>query len=291
MSFLDDLFGIIDEVSEKVNEKKYRKSRAEEHRRAAQEYVRDGEELYERAYSDLSTYSYDTKHKVEEYAEYKGQFIKELNSDILPVLSDFASLDINSKVFDAPVIDSHKSGLDLFEGLPCASCFQPPFSISIKDIISFFDDGEEEYNEALRQRNEARDFFEKMIREREKLRNMKRKMEAIQRTVDDDMKILEVLRQNLRVVFNPLKDSLKRSSLTQSEADDLKRLHKIAESVSKRVSTRFLNNDFTIRTEYQDAFQKIKEINDALPSTPMLSDNSNTLKNLLEILEESIIVR
>jgi len=274
------LFDLLDDIKGKND----RRRQAEEYRRRAKEYVRDGQEIYEKAYSDVSSYSYETKYKVEQHYSYKQKVIKEFSSDIAPVLSSFSNFNIDSKVFDTPSISGSISGIDLFGGL--SASFAP--TLPIPSIFDLFEDADEEYYEARRQSDEAKSYHENMKYEREKLRNVKENMRAVRSFIDDEKRLIENMVSKLKNISTQLKTGMTKSNFSKDEAEYLKELHKIAVSINDLVSTKFLNDNFTVTNQYQLAFNKIKEIDSSLAAVPLISDGSDSLRKLLEVIDRTI---
>jgi hypothetical protein len=279
------LFDLFDDMKEKSSKRR----QAEEYRRSAKKYVQDGERIYNNAYSEVSSYSYETSYKIEQHYSYKQRIVKEISGDVSPVLSRFNSFNIDRRVLEAPSIDtlslSSISGKDLLGGF--SASFAPSFPIP--SIFDLFSDPEEEYWEARRQKDEAKRFYENMKYERDRLRNVKEKLRNIRYYMDDEKKLLDSLNMKLRNITTQLNTGMNKTSFTKDEADYLKGIHKIAMQISDLLTIKFLNENFTITDQYQLAFGKIKEINQALEETPSISSGNEGFKRLLDILGGSIL--
>ncbi|MDF2892046.1 MAG: hypothetical protein K0R80_2413 [Clostridia bacterium] len=273
------IFDIFDDMKEKSDKRR----RAEEYRRRAREYVKDGERIYNEAYSQVTSYSYETSCKIENHYNYKQRIIKEISSDVSPVLSRFNSFDIDHKVFDAPSVNdsllSSLSGKDLFSGV---SSFAS--TLSIPSILDLFSDPEEEYWEARRQKDEAKRFYEDVKYEREKLRNIKEKMRIIRSYIDDEKQLLDSLVSKVNNITSQLRLGMTKTSFTQSEADYLKGVHRIAQNMSELLTTRFLDNNFTITSQYQLSFDRLKQINSSIEVAPSVTEGTEGIRKLLDIL-------
>lgn len=275
---LFDLFNDLKEKSEK-------RKRADEYRRIAKRYVQDGEKIYNKAYSEVLSYSNEISYEIEQHYNYKQQILKEISSDVMPVLSKFNNFDIDKKVFDAPSINtstlSSLSGVDMVGKLSLS--LAPSFLIP--SILDLFSDPDEEYWEARSQMEEAERFYDNMRYERDKLYNIKENLRTIRYYIYDEKQLLDNLMLKVRNISSQLKSSMNKYSFSQAEADYLKGVHKIAQNISKLLTTKFLNNDFTITRQYKQAFEKIKAIDNSLQSAPTISQGTEGIRKILEILD------
>lgn len=277
------IFDFFDDMKEKSAKRK----QAEEYRRSAKKYVADGERIYNKAYSEVTAYSNETSYKIDQHYSYKQRIIKELGSDVKPVLSRFNSFDIDKRIFDAPSIDTSSlgalSGMSLMQGFSSSKPL-----LQIPSIFDLFGDPEEEYWEARRQRDQAKWFYEDMKYERQKLNTIKDNMRTIRNYIYDEKQILENLVLKVKNITSQLKSSMMKTSFSQLEADYLKGIHKIALSISELLTTRFLNDDFTITSQYKSTFERIKEINNAIATAPTISEGSDGVRRLIEIIAGTI---
>ena len=279
------LFGIFGEMKENND----RRSEAREYNKRAQEYVRDGREIYEKAQDDVSSYSFKTKLKVEEHYNYKRRVVGELSKDVYPVLSSFKNFDIDSKIFDTPSI-SNTSNNSLGALIGGASSFD---SISgsliailpIPNILNLFGNADEEYYEARRQRDEAKSYYESMKHEREKLRNIKENMRVIRIFMEDEKQLIDSMESKLKTISSQLKENMSKDSVSVKEADYLKVLHAIAESINGLISNKFLDDNLSVSKQYKSSFDKLKAIDTSLGSEPSLKQGKNSITKLLEIID------
>ena len=258
------LFGIFGEMKENND----RRSEAREYNKRAQEYVRDGREIYEKAQDDVSSYSFKTKLKVEEHYNYKRRVVGELSKDVYPVLSSFKNFDIDSKIFDTPSI-SNTSNNSLGALIGGASSFD---SISGSLI-------------AIRQRDEAKSYYESMKHEREKLRNIKENMRVIRIFMEDEKQLIDSMESKLKTISSQLKENMSKDSFSVKEADYLKVLHAIAESINGLISNKFLDDNLSVSKQYKSSFDKLKAIDTSLGSEPSLKQGKNSITKLLEIID------
>lgn len=272
------LFDLFSDAKESMDKSR----QAREYIQRAKELVREGDEIYERAYGKVTSYASETEYKLRQHTDYKKQIAKELGSTIGGTLRDFGRFNIDAKTFSAPSIQESSTGLRVFES--AVSACMPRLDIpSIFDMFISDDD----YYEAKRQRDEAKRYKERMQMERDKLNSYKEKMSEIRSFIDTERSELDSLMGKLRKMTSDLKSGMQRNSFTIEEADYLKGIHKIAEYIVTLLSTEFLGDTFSISQRYQKVFDGVKEINRSLPYAPSISDN-NTTTAIKRILNGSV---
>lgn len=278
---LFDLFGDVKDNMDK-------RRQAREYIQRAKELVREGNDIYERAYSKVTSYASETEYKLRKHTDYKQQIAKELRGTINTTLKDFGRFNIDAKTISAPTISTLSvqeisTGLRGFESamLSCMPHLDVP---SIFDMFITDDD----YYEAKRQRDEAREYKERMKMEREKLNNYKEKMSEIRSFISSEKSELDSLVGKLKKMTSELKSGMQKSSFSIEEAQYLKGIHKIAECVVTLLSTEFLSDAFSISQRYQKVFSDIKNINQNLPYAPSITD-SNTAVAIKRILDGMIV--
>lgn len=248
--------------------------------RQAKELVKSADEIYEKAYSRTMDYAYETESRLSDHAEYKKSIAKELGGNVGTTLKEFGQFDIDSKTFTAPSIQSLGS-------IPSFSGFGSSFASAVPrvDLFSILDMfiSDEDYEEARDQYYEAKKYKSQMIAERDKLNSYREKMSEIRTFISSERGELDSLMGKLRKMTSQLNSGMQKSRFTPEEATYLKGIHKVAESVSTLLSTSFLNDTFSISQKYQKAFEEVKAINQALPSSPALSDitTSDAIKIIL----------
>ena len=256
---------------------------AREYIQRAKELVREGDDLYERAYSKVTSYASETEYRLRQHMNYKKEVAKELGGSIGGTLRDFKNFNINVKTITAPSIQESSSGLRGFESA-MSSCMPRIDMPSIFDMFISDDD----YYEAKRQRDEARNYKERMKMERDKLNDYKEKISEIRSFIDSEKSELDSLMGKLKKMTGELKTGMQKSSFSMEEAEYLKGIHKIAECVVGLLSTEFLSDGFSINQRYQKAFAGVKSINQNLPYVPSISD-VNTVRTIKRILDGTIV--
>lgn len=274
-----NIFDWFDDARENIEKSK----QAKEYIKRAKELVKEGDDIYNRAYSNVMSYASETEYRLHQHMNYKKDVAKELGSDIGGTLREFKKFNIDSKTITAPSIQESNVGLSDFKS--CVSSCMPRM-----DVPSIFDMfiSDEDYYEARRQRDEAKMYKEDMKMERDKLNNYKERMSEIRSFINSEKSELDSLMGKLKKMTQELKNGMQKSSFSMEEAEYLKGIHKIAEAIVNLLSTEFLSDGFSINQRYQKAFAGVKNINQNLPYAPSISD-VNTISAIKRILGGVII--
>lgn len=279
--------GIFDLLNDtKKNMDKSRQAR--EYIQRAKELVSEGNSIYDKAYTKVNIYAAETGYKLKEHINYKKQIAQELGGSIANTLNKFAGFNIDSKVVSIPniqessVIKDSNQVLDVSNTKYVSLINNVIKPIEIPSIFNMLI-SDSDYYEAKRQRDEARQFKERMKLERDKLMNYREKMSEIRSFISEEKTELDLLLTKLRKMAEELETVMKKNSFSEEESDYFKGIHKIAECVVKLLSTEFFNDDLLINEKYQEAFSNIKEINKNIPNMPSLTDlNNGYIKTLLD---------
>lgn len=274
------------EFVDDMKEKAEKREKIKEYRKRAKKYVEDGEKIYNRAYSEISSYSADTKYKIDQHYNYKQSLIKEISNEIKPVLVNFEKFNIDKRIIDISnsniSISSSLKGCDNFSHY---SSTHVPVLILPK-LIELFSDPEEEYWEAREQKNEAELFYEKMKYEKERLNNVKAQMKNIRCFIEDEKMMLDSLMAKTRKITAQLQIELTKNSFSQEQSEYLKGIHKIAVGIKDILEVKFLDDSLNITDEYQMAYKRVKEINTLLDNAPLINKGNSNLLDMLVIICE-----
>jgi len=284
--------GFFDLFSEaKENREKSRQTR--EYLQRAKELVREGEDIYDRAYDKVTSYASETQYRLRQHMDYKEEVAKELGGGIGSTLREFKNFNVDARIMATPSIKGSSVGLNGFEST-ISSGVQNIQSTSLSimprlDVPSIFDlfSSDDDYYEARRQRDEARYYKERMKRERDKLNEYKRKMSELRTFINAEKREIDSLMSKLKKMISELKTGMKKSNFSIEEAEKLKGLHAIAERIIVLLSTNFLRDGLSIDQRYQEAFECVKVINQNLPYAPSISDES-TIDVIKRILNGTI---
>jgi hypothetical protein len=252
--------------------------KTEKYRKSAKEFIQGGKSLYNKAYSDIVCYVKETNDRIEQHYRYKQHLLWEISQDGKQVLHQYTNFYIDWKVFETPRIKS--SLLDSYSGRGIIANFSASIvpSFSVPGILSLHSGSNKEYEKAKRQWNEAKQFYEEMILERERFHHTKEKMKEIRSFIHVERKLLDRIITKVKQITAQLNSSIKRSSFSRLEADYLKVIHKIAETISELLTTKFLTDDIRVSGQYEDVFEKIKIIYKAFKKAPSIISRKNIEK-------------
>lgn len=275
------LFDLMDRAGE--NMEKRRKTR--EYLKDARRYVEEGKARYEKAYSDVLAYSYETENRMRDHYEFKQNLLKEIGEEIDPILENFKRFDIDSKIKIPEVVDmqsfdisSASVNFNLSQSLESSNDIAGSLVVNLFDLFS---DADEDYYEARRAKEEARAYKERMGWEKEKLMNMKESMRTIRLVISEEKDVLISLKGKLIGIAKKLEDEMKKESFSEEEAAYLKGLHKIGEKIKGLITTRFIDDRYNVTSEYRSALDDIQKINTMLPDAPDLGSLKTVLRPLI----------
>lgn len=274
-----------------IKEKADRSRQAREYLSMAKDYIRQGDEIYEKAYNKVSSYASETEYELRKHSDYKKNIAKELGSNVGNTLKSFSNFNIDSKVFSAPAIQNiQSSSMDLGSSFKSAvsSCMpNTDMHSQFGSILDMFI-SDDDYYEAKHQKDEAKRYKEHMKMERDKLNNYKEQMSEIRSFISAEKNELDSLMGKVRKMTSELQAGMQKSNFSQEEADYLKGMHKITECIVTLLSTQFINDSLSITQKYQQVFSGVKTINQNLPYAPSINDQT-TLDAIKRILDGTIV--
>ncbi|MDY2966303.1 MAG: hypothetical protein SOR58_08905 [Megasphaera massiliensis] len=275
--------GLWDVVTD-AKERMEKSRRAREYLKRAKELVKDGNDLYERAYNKTTSYADETEDRLRSHMHYKQKVARELGNTINVTLENFNSFDIDSRVMSAPSIKEPQMDLGSFQST-FSSCFPSPSIPSIFD--RFISD--EDYYEARAQLDEAKWYKSRMREEKARLYEYKERMGEIRSFISTEKYELDSLLEKLRKMTDELQESMKEDSFSADRAVYLKGIHKISSHIVTLLNTSFLGDKFAINQKYQEVFSAIQSINRNIPDKPSIGD-SNLLNSIRQILDNDTII-
>lgn len=274
-------FDLFSDVKENMDKSR----QAKEYIRRAKELVREGDDIYEKAYNKVTSYALETKYRLYEHTNYKKEIAKELGGTIGITLQDFRQFNIDAKTITAPSVKEIATGSCVQE---ISSEFESAMSNFMPhlDTPSIFDMfiSDSDYYEAKYKREEARQYKERMKMERDKLNSYREKMSEIRSFISSEKSELDSLMRKLKKMISELKGGMQKSSFSIEEADYLKGIHKIAECIVTLLSTDFLSDTFYISQRYEKIFLEVKNINQSIPYSPSISDvdTASAIKHIID---------
>ncbi|MDD6070373.1 MAG: hypothetical protein PUC12_06080 [Clostridiales bacterium] len=260
-----------------------KKRQAYEYINQAKQFVSEGKDIYERAYRQTTTYATETEYKLRQHSEYKQRLAEELGSNVKGTLKNFDDFNIDSRIVQAPTINNYIRDMGVFQST-IANCMPRTEELS---LFESFMDGVD-YYKAKKQRDEARQYKERMKMERDRLNRRKEQMSEIQTFISSEKIELDSLMFKVRKMTEELNSGLKKSSFSKEEADYLKGIHKITEHIVNLLSTQFLTDSLSINSKYQQIYDGVKSINKNLPNAPSIHDRS-TLDVIKRIVDGTIV--
>lgn len=265
-----------------------RKQRAKRYISDAKRIVEEANERYQREYNKISSKAYDLEYTLRDHTEHKVKLAKKLAGDIKVTLTRFENFNIDKKTIQAPSFSSFGNlGSNLGNMPSLTSNFSGVMNpLSIITIFDFFI-SDEDYYEAKSKYEEAKNYKQQLIYKREELYLYRDKMNEILSFIRSERTELDTLFGKLDKMNGELRTSMEKQLFTASEAEYLKGIHGICELISKLLTTEFLGDRFSITSRYQTAFSEIKKINNALPSSPHISDDQ-TLSAIKDMLKSNI---
>ena len=267
---LFDLFDVM-----KKSARKRKRKKTEKYRKIAKEYIQDGKNLYNEAHSDIVFHVKETNDRIVQHYRYKQHLLWEISQDVKQVLQQCTNFYIDRRVFETPRISS--SLVDSYSGRGVIANFSVTIvpSIRVPRILSLHSNSNEEYAKAKGQKNEAKRFYKEMILDRERFIYAKGKMKGIRNFITAERKLLDCIISKVKQITVQLNSSIKSSTFSGLEADYLKVVHKIAETINELLTTKFLNDNIRVSRQYEDVFTKIKIIHNVLKKAPSIINRKN----------------
>ncbi|MCQ6278537.1 hypothetical protein [Bacillus sp. EB600] len=258
---LFDLFDVM-----KQSARKRRKT--EKYRKSAKEYIQGGKSLYNKAYADIVFHVKETNDRIVQHYHYKQHLLWEISQDVKQVLHQCTNFYIDRRVLETPRFSS--SLVDSYSGRGVIAVFSATIvpSYSVPSVLSLHSNSNEEYEKAKRQRNKSKKFYEEMILKRERFHHAKENMKEISSFIYVERKLLDRIITKVKQITAQFNSSIKKSSFSRLEAEYLKVIHKIAETINELLTTKFLTDTMRVSGQYEDVFEKIKIIHKALKKAP-----------------------
>lgn len=283
------LFDFFAEIAEDVSDGVDRSKEVKRFIAEARNYIREGENIYERAYHDVTDYAFETEELLQEHMKFKKRISKELGDGVGCTLESFKQFNVDAKVMSPPVIKTTEKDINIFKSSLPHHNVTSEYDV-IGDVTSVFGKyvSTKEYYRAEWQRDEALQFKQSMITEKKKLEKYKEQMREVRSFIISERSELSSLMNKVKKMTSELQTGMKKNSFTQEEADYLKGIHKITECIVTLLSTQFLSDSFKITQKYKKVYDSVQDINQSIPSSPSIKDTS-TLSALNRLLNGMIV--
>ena len=275
---------MFDGIRERIEREKRLRDDAKRCLESAKDTIRIAKDRYNSAYEEANAAAAQASDDMRDHICYKESIAKELDESVSVRIREFRDFNIDSRTIPSfPKIKIPSSiNIDSVENFTRGIVPPDPFSLSLEGRSA-----EEEYRKAKEQLDAARRYKSRMDSETAKLESYRDKMEQLCDFISAEKEELDSLMEKLRKMSGELKAAMQKRSFTESEANYLKGIQKISESIVSLLKTEFLSDGLAVSRRYQDAFSKIKSINQNLPSAPSITDVS-TVFAIRRILDGTI---
>lgn len=278
--------GLFDFVRSQVDpdERRWRKEaqeEAREYRQEAKEFMQEAKSLYEDDYKELKTDARRMANNVgdliKQHITYKADLLKELGGEINSSIENFKRFNVDSHVIKSIDIGSGSFSVPSIS-TSALSNFAPNIggSFSLPSLVlSAFSDPYKDKDKAYEQRSKAQEYLWQV---EDAVNQMKQTIEILKSTkqyVLDERDALDELMGKIRKIVNQLGSATQKTSYTEHEARYVKGICKVAEIIKKTLEEQIANNDGKISTNYKKYSERIRQINRAIPSAPVLKESSN----------------
>ena len=275
MGFFDFLDPTEREYRQRASEK------AKEYRSEARDYMSDAEDHYDyfKEYrSEAKEESYELSKELRAYLEYKASILNELGTEVGQTMQSFKDFKIEVRVPANIKIDANVTSDTLRKvtaGMSSSSnIVRMPDTPSIFKLADLFSDPYEEKERAREERLEARLYCSRMERAKIRMREILDSLRMLRKDVRDNRSCMEEMMGKIRKIMGLLKESMQKDSFTEAEAGYLNGIYKIAGMIKDSLEQSVMGNDGKRTDAYAQFCERMKELNNSLPSAPSLTDRS-----------------
>ena len=257
-------------------------SEADDCREEAKRIVRRAEsvhEKYKKLEKTTKNMASELNQQMQKHNDYKVELLQELSSDISTAIKDFKDFDISSRTINQLKNSSSLSLNDasVFHGAGLTTSFSGMGDIG---FISFLG-GLNSLDEAQEQKRDAEKYLSSVNKALSELQNAKLKIESLMKHIKDEHEMLVELMEKLRSIISQLKSAMQKASFAEEEAQKMQGICKIAELIKKTLETRMVDTQGNIEHHYQEYYESIKKINQAIPNRPIIEESKNWMDLLL----------
>lgn len=290
-----DVFDFFNDIIDKAQERKFNmemeRGRQEALRddakrclESAKDTIRIAKDRYNSAYEEANAAAAQASNDMRNHVCYKESIAKELDESVSVRIREFRDFNIDSRTIPSfPKIKIPSSiNIDSVENFTRGIVSPDPISLLLEGRSA-----EEEYRKAKEQLDAARRYKSSMDAETAKLEAYQSKMESLCDFISVEKEELDSLMKKLRKMSGELKAAMQKRNFTEDEANYLKGIQKISESIISLLKTEFLSEGLSVSRRYQDAFSKIKSINQNIPTAPSITDGS-TVSAIRKILDGTV---
>lgn len=277
--------------------KRYReelRQQAREYREEAREFLQEAKELYNGDYKELRSEARSKANRVSDliksHNKYKAELLSELGGEISTTIENFKRVDIDNRIIKSINIDSGSSfsvptiSSKAFEiGSFITNMPGGNFQLSSLSFTST-SDLQRDRDKADEQRSKAQEYLSDVKYAIVDVEYVIQCLGNTQKYIEDERQYLGQLMDKIRPLIQRLTSAMDKQSYTEQEAKFIKGICCIAEQIKNTLEEQITDKYGSIQGNYKKYSQRLKDINDAIPSAPVLSSSSNSwLDNIIII--------
>lgn len=252
---------------------------AKQYRSDARNYMADAKshhddfKEYQRDARRESSYLFD---EMKAHIEYKASVLNELGSEIDQTMKDFKAFKIEVRVPAKIKIDTHVTSDFLRKastGMGISAIAGPNLP-SIFSLASILSDPFKERDRAMDEMFKAQSYCFDMESAAIEMQGICDQLSAVRRDIRDERTCIEQMMEKLRKTVELLKQSMQKDAFTDEEAEYFNGIYRIAGLIKDSIEQPILDNKGYRAAAYEKYSQRMKELNNALPSQPSLTERS-----------------
>ena len=254
--------GILSDMKENYEKRQL----ASQYHYEAMQYINEGKEVYNNAYSKFQITAFDTNLEISKFVDFKKDILKQMNS-IMKSIEGKENIVNKSKLeieLIYPEISSIQPATFVTGENPVIELIEIFKTVPIPSIKDFLNDSSEAYYQARYERDEAKMYKQNMRIEREKIYSARNALKSIASFISVEKEEITKLLFNLKKIENEINN--------QNISDkDIKALNMIADILSKTLTTQFITNDFKISKPYVEIHNNVININNTIDNATSIS--------------------
>lgn len=263
------LFDLIDGIKKRNERKETIKKCLKE----AKNYIYDGKLLYKESRIIAENYAKEINDMIVRHSAYKREVLQDFDQNIQPIMKKFTAFHIENRTVNIS-LEKYSSGDRLSKSTEF--CLMPQSGIGILDIIEFFST-DDDYYKAIEQRDQAKYFYHDMKHQEQRLRAIRKKLNAIQQHIEEKQNMITSLFDKTKSIAQELRKNMRKEQFSEKEASYLSGIHQIAKKLAVLLSAQFLNDDLEITKEYRENYNLMKSIHQELQEAPMVNSGKDWL--------------
>lgn len=249
MGFFDDLSS----KAKKASDNYEKRQKIAEWNYKAKEYIQSGNEGYENAYVDLQIACGEVQGKIQDFVRYKQSVLSEINRELKRVDSEHSDLQLSLQI-DFPSWESSGVTVQSWEKL---TEFDRIIDTWVAPSISdFFTDATSDYYEAKSNMNRAKTYRDMMRIKKQELKDARYAVKEIPYFMNDEKSRIEALMSKFRKALSMVSSG--------SDTEQIDSLKKIAELIAESLTTKFLDNNYQVTSQYRSIHDRMGDLNNSL---------------------------